>query len=182
MELLTPSLLLRRWRPEDREPFARLNADPRVMESFPACLTREESDREIERFGAHFELHGFGIWAVERRNAPGCLSCMGLRVTTLPAPFTPGVEILWKLAAEYWGQGLASEGAREVLRYGFGPLALGEIVAFTIAGNVRSRRVMEKIGLRHSPAEDFDHPNLPVAHPLRRHMLDRAKRDRWLQE
>ncbi len=182
MELLTPRLLLRRWLPEDSEPFARLNADPRVMEFFPACLTREESDREIERFEAHFELHGYGIWAVERRNGPGCVGCLGLQVTTLPAPFAPRVEILWKLAAEHWGQGLASEGAREVLRYGFGTLALDEIVAFTTAGNLRSRRVMEKIGLRHSPTEDFDHPNLPEGHPLRRHMLYRATRERWLQE
>jgi RimJ/RimL family protein N-acetyltransferase len=182
MQLRTPRLLLRRWRAEDREPLAHINADPRVMEFFPAPLSREESDRQIERFERHFDEHGFGMWAVERRDAPGCIGRMGLLVATFPALFTPCVEIGWMLAAEHWGLGLATEGAREVLRYGFGILALDEIFSFTAVANARSRRVMEKIGLRHDPADDFDHPNLPEGHPLRRHVLYRSRREEWLRD
>jgi RimJ/RimL family protein N-acetyltransferase len=181
MELVTHRLLLRRWRPEDREPFARLNADLRVMEFFPALMSREESDQQIERFERNFEEHGFGMWAVERHNAPGCIGCIGLLVVDFEAPFTPCVEIGWKLAAEYWGLGFATEGARESLRYGFTKLALGEIFSFTTVANARSRRVMEKIGLHHDPAGDFDYVKLPEGHPLRRHVLYRAKREQWLR-
>lgn len=180
-ELVTPRLLLRRWRPEDREPFARLNADPRVMEFFPAPLSREESDQKIERFERSFEERGFGFWVVERRDAPGCIGCLGLLVVDFPAPFTPCVEIGWQLAAEYWGLGFATEGAREALRYGFTTLTLDEIFSFTAAANARSRRVMEKIGLHHDPADDFDHVKLPEGHPLRRHVLYRGRREEWLR-
>jgi RimJ/RimL family protein N-acetyltransferase len=182
MELSTPRLLLRRWRPEDRESFARLNADPKVMEFYPARLSREESDALIDRIERHFEVHGFGLWAAERRDVPDSIGYIGLLVADFPAPFTPCVEIGWRLAAEHWGQGLATEGAREVLRYGFATLALEEIVSFTTVANARSRRVMEKIGLRHDPADDFDHPNLPEGHRLRRHVLYRAKREEWLRD
>jgi len=181
MELVTPRLLLRRWRPEDREPYARLSADPRVMEFFPAPLSREESDQKIERFERCFEEHGFGMWAVERRDAPGCIGCLGLLVVDFPAPFTPCVEIGWMLAAEHWGLGFATEGARESLRYGFTTLAIDEIFSFTAVANARSRRVMEKIDLHRDPADDFNHPKLAEGHPLRRHVLYRAKCEEWLR-
>lgn len=181
MELITPRLLLRRWRPEDREPYARLSADPRVMEFFPAPLSREESDEQIERFERHFDEHGFGMWAVERRDSPGCIGRIGLLMATFPAPFTPCVEIGWVLAAEHWGLGLAAEGAREVLRHGFTALAFDEIFSWTAVANARSRRVMETIGLRHDSAGDFEHPKLPEGHPLRRHVLYRARREEWLR-
>lgn len=181
MELATPRLLLRRWRQEDREPYARLTADPRVMEFFPAPLSREESDRQIERFERHFEERGYGMWAVERRGVAGCIGRIGLLTATFPAPFTPCVEIGWVLAAGHWGMGLASEGAREVLRVGFSALALDEIFSWTAVANARSRRVMEKVGLRHDPAGDFDHPKVPEGHRLRHHVLYRARRDEWLR-
>jgi RimJ/RimL family protein N-acetyltransferase len=180
MELTSSRLLLRRWHAEDREHFARLNADPRVMQFFPAPLSREESDRQIERFEQHFAQHGFGMWAVERRSDPGCIGCIGLLVVTFTAPFTPAVEIGWKLAASDWGRGLAAEGAREVLRYGFETLALQEVVSFTVPANKRSRSVMETLGFLHDPADDFDHPRLPAGHPLRRHVLYRLRRADWL--
>ena len=180
-ELVTPRLLLRRWRPEDREPYARLSADPRVMEFFPAPLSREESDAQIQRFESSFEEHGFGMFAVERREAPGCIGRLGLLPATFSAPFTPCVEIGWVLAAEHWGLGLAAEGAREVLRHGFTALALNEIFSWTAVVNFRSRRVMEKIGLRHDPAAAFDHPKVPEGHLLRRHVLYRARREEWLR-
>jgi RimJ/RimL family protein N-acetyltransferase len=181
MELSSSRLLLRRWRAEDREPFARLNADPRVMEFFPAPLSREESDRKIDLFEQQFEQHGFGMWAVERRGHPGCIGCIGLLLVTFPAPFTPAVEVGWQLAASEWGRGLATEGAREALRYGFETLALQELVSFTVPANRRSRAVMEKLGFRHDPADDFDHPRLPPDHPFRRHVLYRLLRADWLR-
>jgi RimJ/RimL family protein N-acetyltransferase len=180
MELITERLLLRRWRSEDREPFARLNADPRVMEFFPALMSREESDGQIERFERNFREHGFGMWAVERRDTPGCIGCLGLLVVDFPTPFTPCVEIGWKLAAEHWGQGLATEAALESLRYGFTTFALDEIFSFTPVANTRSRHVMERIGLHHDPANDFDYSRLPEGHPLRRHVLYRAERSEWM--
>ena len=171
--LETPRLILRRWRDSDREPFARLNADPRVMEHFPALLTREESDAGVDRVQAHFDRHGFGLFAAELREDGSFLGFIGLAVPDFAAPFTPCVEIGWRLSADYWGRGLATEGAREALRHGFEDLRLPEIVSFTVPGNVRSRRVMEKLGMTHDPADDFDHPSLPEGHPFRRHVLYR---------
>lgn len=176
MELLTPRLLLRCWRAEDREPFARLNADPRVMEYLPAVLTRKDSDRLLDAIEAHFERHGFGLWAAELRETGTCIGYVGLSLATFVAHFTPAVEIGWRLAAEHWGRGLASEGAREVLRFGFAALLVEEIVSFTAEANLRSRRVMEKLGMRRNPADDFNHPKLPDGHRLRQHVLYRLGR------
>ncbi|HEV2387601.1 MAG TPA: GNAT family N-acetyltransferase [Candidatus Acidoferrales bacterium] len=177
MELATPRLLLRRWRAGDREPFARLNADPRVMEYFPGILTRQESDRLVDAIELHFERHGFGLWAAELRETETCIGFVGLSLASFEAHFTPAVEIGWRLAAEYWGRGLATEGAREALRFGFIGLGLEQIVSFAAAGNTRSRRVMERLGMQRNPADDFDHPNLPEGHRLRRHVLYRLGRE-----
>jgi RimJ/RimL family protein N-acetyltransferase len=174
-ELATTRLLLRRWREADREPFARINADPRVMEYFPAALTREESDTLVDRIDAHFTEHGFGMWAAELRDTGEFIGFIGLNVPRFEAHFTPCVEIGWRLAAEHWGRGLATEGARAVLDQAFHPLRLPEIVAFTTTANLRSRRVMEKLGMAHDPADDFDHPCLAEGHPLRRHVLYRLR-------
>jgi RimJ/RimL family protein N-acetyltransferase len=167
----TPRLILRPWRDSDREPFARLNADPRVMEYFPALLSRQESDAGVDWILQHFADHGFGLLAAELRETGEFIGYIGLAVPTFHAHFTPCVEIGWRLAAEYWGRGLATEGAREVLRHSQVP-----IVSFTSVQNSRSRRVMEKLGMTHDPAEDFDHPRLPEGHPLRRHVLYRLQR------
>jgi RimJ/RimL family protein N-acetyltransferase len=174
--LQTPRLILRRWRPSDREPFRRLNADPRVMEFFPALLSAEESDFLLDRIENHFELYGFGLWATELRENSEFVGFIGLAVPTFKAAFTPCVEIGWRLAANHWGCGLATEGAREVVRYAFSDLGLNSIVSFTTTMNVRSRRVMEKIGMARDPAEDFHHPRLPPDHPLCRHVLYRLSR------
>ena len=167
----TARLILRGWRPEDREPFAVLNADPTVMEYMPARLSRAESDALAQRIEAHFGNHGFGLWAVEIPGATPFAGFIGLSVPSFQAHFTPCVEIGWRLARDQWGKGYATEGAQAVLRFGFEELKLEEIVSFTTAGNLRSRRVMERIGMSYSPADDFDHPGLPEAHPLRRHVL-----------
>ena len=174
----TERLLLRGWRDEDREPFVRMNADPRVMEFFPSTLTPEETDAGMERLRAHWERHGFGWWAAELKETGAFLGFIGLAVPGFEAHFTPCVEIGWRLAAEYWGRGLATEGARASLRYGFDVLGLREIVSFTTVGNVRSRRVMEKLGMTHDPADDFDHPRIAEGHPQRRHVLYRIGTNR----
>lgn len=175
-ELRTERLLLRRWRPEDREPFAALNADPRVVEFLPGPLSRSESDERAARFEAHFQEHGYGLWAVEVVGVAPFAGFVGLSVPRFETPFMPCVEIGWRLAAEHWGRGYATEGARAALAFGFEWLSLTEIVSFTVPDNIRSRRVMEKIGMAHHPAEDFDHPLLPEGHRLRRHVLYRLAR------
>jgi RimJ/RimL family protein N-acetyltransferase len=172
-------LILRRWRQSDRDPFARINADPRVMEFFPALLSHKESDSMVDRIEAHFDAHGFGLWAAELRQDGTFVGFVGLNIPSFPAPFTPCLEIGWRLAAEYWGRGLATEAAHAVLERGFRGLGVDEIVAFTVPGNARSRRVMDKLGMSHTPADDFDHPRLPEGHPLRRHVLYRLRRSNW---
>lgn len=172
----TDRLCLRRWRPSDRAPFAALNADPRVMEYFPATMAREASDALVTRIEDHFAQHGFGLWAVDIPNVVPFAGFIGLAIPRFTAHFTPCVEIGWRLAAEHWGHGYATEGARAVLTFGFETLGLREIVSFTVPANRRSRRVMERIGMSHNPVDDFDHPALPDGHPLQRHVLYRCAR------
>lgn len=175
-EIRTPRLILRRWRPEDLEPFAALNADPVVMEHFPSTLSREESDAFARRIEDHFDRYGFGLWALEIPGVAPFAGFVGLSVPGFEAHFTPCVEIGWRLAAGSWGKGYATEAARAVLAFGFERLSLAEIVSFTAPANERSRRVMERIGMTRNPADDFDHPRLPEGHPLRRHVLYRVAR------
>jgi len=171
--LTTDRLLLRRWRDSDRIPFQKINADPRVMEFFPAPLTPEETDKGIARIEQHFDRYSFGLYAAELIEAETFIGFIGLNVPTFEAPFMPAVEIGWRLAYDCWGQGLATEGARAVVHRAFERLGLASLVSFTTTANLRSRRVMEKIGMVHDPTGDFDHPRLPEDHPLRRHVLYR---------
>jgi RimJ/RimL family protein N-acetyltransferase len=183
--LETERLLLRRWRDDDRAPFARLNADPRVMEYFPATLTREESDALITRIEAHWHTHGFGLYAADLKvgardgrstEESQFVGFIGLLRPTFEIDFTPNVEIGWRLDASAWGRGLATEGARTVADYAIGPLGLDEIIAVTAVANTRSRRVMEKIGMSYDPRDDFNHPRIPDGHALSRHVLYRLRR------
>ena len=169
-------LLLRRWRLADRIPFAAMNADPRVMEFFAGTLVASESDALADRIQKHFDDRGFGLWAVEVKNGAPFIGFIGLMVPRFTAHFTPCVEIGWRLDANHWGQGYATEGARAALDFAFINMGLDEVVSMTTVSNVRSRRVMEKLGMTHSPAEDFDHPLLPDGHPLGRHVLYRLQR------
>ncbi len=179
--LETERLILRQWRDSDRQPFRELNADPRVMEFMPTLLAPEASDEMMDRIRQSFQVHGFGLFAAELRTDQSFLGFIGLFVPGFDAPFMPAVEIGWRLAARYWGCGLASEGAREVIRFAFESVGLDSVVSFTAPGNIRSRRVMEKLGMTHDPADDFDHPRLPVGHALRRHVLYRLHRREWSQ-
>ena len=178
-ELDTGRLLLRRWRDDDREPFARLNADPVVMEHFPARLTRPESDALVDRIEAHFAARGFGLWAVEVPGVVSFAGFVGLSVPSFAAHFTPCVEVGWRLAPDTWGRGYATEAAAAALDAGFGRFGLDQIVSFTVPANRRSRAVMERLGLRRSPSDDFDHPSLPDGHALKRHVLYRIDAATW---
>jgi RimJ/RimL family protein N-acetyltransferase len=171
----TERLLLRRWEEGDREPFAQLNADARVMQFLPQRLSATESDRTVDRIQEHFRKHGFGLFAAELRRERRFVGYVGLHVPGFHARFTPCVEIGWRLAADDWGRGLATEGAKAVAHYAFDALGLDTLVSFTVPANVRSIRVMEKIGMSRDAAEDFDHPNLPEGHALRRHVLYRLR-------
>jgi RimJ/RimL family protein N-acetyltransferase len=172
----TERLLLREWQKSDREPFARISADPRVMEFMPSRLSPAESDLLVDRIENHFRERGFGLYALELRHERAFVGYVGLSVPAFQAHFTPCVEIGWRLSADYWGRGLATEAAGSIVRLAFESLALNALIAFTVPANVRSRRVMEKIGMTHDLSDDFEHPNLPEGHPLRRHVLYRLRR------
>lgn len=178
IEFSTERLRLRQWRAADREPFAALNADPTVMEFFPARLSRVESDSMANRCEGLITERGWGFWAVETRTTREFIGLVGLHTTAPELPFSPGIEISWRLAAQHWGKGYATEAARAVLRVGFAQLRFPDIVAFTAVGNIRSRAVMERIGMR-DIKDTFEHPNIPVGSALRTHCWYRVTREQW---
>jgi RimJ/RimL family protein N-acetyltransferase len=177
--LTTPRLELRQWRTSDLGPFAALNADPATMEFMGGCLTRGASDAFATWAQTELARRGWGVWAVELQASGEFIGCVGLSVPSFRAAFTPCTEILWRLARASWGRGYATEAARECLRFAFATLALPEVVSFTATGNRRSRAVMERLGMRHDPGGDFDHPRLPAGHALLRHVLYRLQRADW---
>lgn len=182
--ITTERLILRRWREEDLVPFAKMNADPRVMECFAATLSKEQSDQMVEKIQTKMQEKGWGLWAVSVPDVADFIGLIGLHIvdkTILDAPFTPATEIAWRLAYDYWGKGYATEGAKACLQFAFEALNLEEIVSFTTVGNKRSRAVMEKIGMHHDFKDDFDHPKLAEGHPLRKHVLYRLKASEWSQ-
>ncbi|MEU6997504.1 GNAT family N-acetyltransferase [Nonomuraea sp. NPDC046570] len=177
MTIETERLIMRRWREADREPFAALNADPKVMEYFPGLLTRERSDHLVDRIEQSFDELGYGLWALEVRESGEFIGFTGLALQTFEAPFTPAVEVGWRLTRHAWGHGYATESARAAVAYGFDRLGLAEIVSMTAAVNLRSRAVMERLGMTHDPADDFEHPSVVSPDsPLRPHVLYRLRR------
>jgi RimJ/RimL family protein N-acetyltransferase len=177
--LTTERLVLRPWREGDREPFAVMNADPEVMEHFPHPLSAEQSDALVDSIESGFEERGFGLWALELAETGRFIGFTGLSVPRFEAHFTPAVEIGWRLTRSSWGHGYAAEAAGRALTFAFDDLALAEVVSFTSHTNVRSQRVMRRLGMTRDPADDFDHPALEVGHPLRRHGLWRMAAERW---
>jgi RimJ/RimL family protein N-acetyltransferase len=177
--LSTPRLSLRQWRASDREPFARLNADPAVMEFLAGCLDRTESDRLAQTAEAEIALQGWGFWAAELRASGTFIGFVGLRAPSFEAPFTPCIEIGWRLERASWGKGFATEAGLVCLRFAFETLELPEVVSFTVPQNRRSRAVMERLGMLRDADGDFDHPRLPDGNPLRRHVLYRLRQDAW---
>ena len=176
--LTTDRLILRPWRESDLEPFAALNADPHVMRFFPNRLDQAASDTMARRLAARIDEQGWGLWAAEVKDVAPFIGFIGLQPIPFDAHFTPALEVGWRLDQAYWGRGYAPEGAGAALGYAFDTLGLDEIVSMTIPANLPSQRVMQKLGLRHDPADDFDHPKLPDWEH-RRHVLYRIKRADW---
>jgi RimJ/RimL family protein N-acetyltransferase len=171
--ITTTRLILREWKDSDLEPYAELNADPKVRQYFPTLLTREESDAEVSRFQQRYEREGFCLYAAELRVTQTFIGFIGIQTMHFAVPNLPqpAVEIGWRLARAHWNQGLATEGAQAVLNYAFTAVGLEQIVAITSAINDPSRRVMQKLGMTHVPELDFDHPLIPAGNPLRPHVL-----------
>lgn len=173
MEIRTARLLMRRWRDDDRAPFAAMNADPVVMEHFPAPLTRADSDAFVDRIEAAFDEHGYGLWAVEDED--GFLGFTGLAWQRFESPVTPALEVGWRLARRAWGRGYASEAGTAALAHGL--TEVESVISLTSVTNERSQRVMQRIGMRLD--RDFDHPSIEEGHRLRRHVAYRADRQTW---
>ncbi len=169
--LTTDRLRLREWREGDRDAWAAMNADPEVMEFFPATLDRAEADAAFDRLGGRLADRGWGLWAVEHAGA--FLGFTGLNPIGFEASFAPAVEIGWRLARPAWGRGFATEAARAALGFAWRELGLDGVVSLTAVGNSRSRAVMERLGMTRDPADDFDHPSVPPGSPVRRHVLYR---------
>ena len=178
IEFETERLRLRQWIESDREPFASLNADPRVMEFFPSILDSAASDAMIDRMQTKIAERGWGFWAVESKQDNQFIGFVGLHIPTAELPFSPCVEVGWRLAFEYWGKGYATEAAQAALKVGFNRLELPEIVSFTAINNHRSSAVMERLGMSRD-VETFEHSALPPGHTLREHCLYRLSREKW---
>jgi RimJ/RimL family protein N-acetyltransferase len=173
----TPRLKLRTWDEEDLLPFANLNADRMVMEYFPSTLRFEETQASFHRICAGFQKNGFGLWAAEEKASGQFMGFIGLSIPSFSASFTPCVEIGWRLARPFWDRGFATEGALEALKLGFERHGLAEIVSFTAKTNLRSARVMQKIGM--SFAGEFEHPKVEASSSLCRHVLYKMTKQSW---
>ena len=172
----TKRLILRQWREEDYEPFARLNADPKVMEYFPSVLTKNESDTLASTLKALISKRGWGFWVIEEKETGLFVGALGLHKPTENLPFLPCVEIGWRLAHEHWGKRYATEAGEEVLRYAFEVLEIEEVVSFTAVVNKRSSALMERLGMQNT-YENFEHSALPKGHRLREHVLYKITKD-----
>ena len=181
VEITTDRLLLRQWCPGDRDPFAAINADPEVMQFFPSTLDREASDSAVDRWQAQIAERGWGMWAAELTSTGELIGFVGLQMTPDYLPIRPGVEIGWRLARAHWGRGLASEAASAALRFGFEQIGLAEIVSVAPKINLRSRAVMERLGMQHIEPT-FPHPKLPAGSPLRECCLYRLTQEEWLAQ
>lgn len=177
-ELNTPRLRLRQWKDIDYPVFARLNVDPDVMAYFPSVLDEDASNKLADRCRQLIEKNGWGLWAVELKGKNEFIGFVGLHEPIVELPFSPCVEVGWRLAKAYWGRGFATEAAKEVLNFGFMNLSLEEIVSFTTTSNKRSQAVMKRLGMDYNGA--FDHPSLPKDSPLLKHYLYTLTKVKWL--
>ncbi|MCS6318349.1 MAG: GNAT family N-acetyltransferase [Nitrospira sp.] len=171
--LITPRLLLRQWQQSDLEPFAAMNSDADVMRYFPAPWSREQSDAFAQRVMRLIDERGWGFWAVEERASGRFVGFVVLHVPSDQLPFSPFVEVGWRLAKSHWGLGYATEAVQSAIAFGFQQLHLVELVAFTAITNLKSRAVMERLGMRLD--SEFDHPQVAVESELRRHVLYRLR-------
>jgi 3-dehydroquinate dehydratase/shikimate dehydrogenase len=176
----TERLILRNWLDRDLPFFVKINQDPRVMEYFPALQNEEQSKNIIERCKQLYREKGYCLFACELKATGEFIGFVGLLDVNFEAYFIPAMEIGWRLAYEHWGKGYATEAAKSVLDYAFNTWSLQELVSFTTINNWRSRKVMEKIGMKQDPEGEFEHPLLAEGHPLRRHALYRITKDQYL--
>ncbi|WP_339049636.1 GNAT family N-acetyltransferase [Rickettsiella endosymbiont of Xylota segnis] len=174
--LKTKRLILRTWKEQDLDSMSAINQDPLVCEFLPKIGDRVATKNLIQLFNNHYEKYGFTAYAMELRSNGKFIGFVGLLIPSIEAHFTPAVEIAWRLGFQHWGKGYATEAAKAVIDFAFTTLKLEEVVSFTAENNIRSRRVMEKIGMHHNPQDDFDHPKLPKNSPLSRHVLYRLNR------
>jgi RimJ/RimL family protein N-acetyltransferase len=178
IEFETERLSVRQWRDSDREPFAALCSDPKVMEFMGTLHDRATSDGRIDKWSARIQEVGWGVWAVELKQGGEFIGFTGLQVPAEGHPFLPCVELGWRLAAAHWGRGYATEAANGVLRVAFDALALPELIATTAVGNRRSSEVMKRLGMR-GPELTFQLPRVPEDNLLGRHVLFRLSREQW---
>lgn len=178
--LETDRLILRTWDDDDLRQMLAINQDPKVMEYFPSLQDLEMTKKFIEKVNAHFENHGYSFYATVRKDTNEFIGFIGLLIADFESHFTPATEIGWRLSSNHWGKGFATEGAKAVLDYAFRELKISEIVSFTVPQNKASRRVMEKIGLRRSPQNDFNHPKLAKDSTLCKHVLYRLLKDEYI--
>lgn len=169
--LETKRLILRSWEERDRSEFSRMNFHPEVMEFFPSLWSKEESDAVFDKVQKLIDDRGWGLWAIEEKSSGKYMGFTGLSIPSFDAPFMPAVEIGWRLLPEFWNKGYATEAALRSLQFGFDVLRLEEIVSFTAVGNVKSQRIMEKIGMRRCMEKDFLHPKVPDGHILKAHVV-----------
>ena len=179
--LETDRLILRTWNDDDLQPMLAINQDPKVMEYFPSLQDVDMTKNFIDKVNAHFKNHGYSLYAAVRKDTNEFIGFIGLLIAEFESHFTPATEIGWRLSSSHWGQGFATEGAKAVLGYAFRELKIPEIVSFTAAGNAKSIRVMQKIGLQHNEVDDFDHPKLDDTSPLKRHVLYRLTKENYLR-
>jgi len=176
----TERLLLRQWTEDDFVHFAEMCNDKDVMEFFPKLQTQSESYEMAKRIQALIEDRGWGLWAVEIPNQHKFIGFVGLNIPKDNMPFSPCVEIGWRLSKHYWGKGYAIEAATKSLEYAFNKLNLTEVVSFTTLANVRSMAVMQKIGMRNS-GQNFMHPGIEASNPQREHVLYKISKSEWQQ-
>lgn len=174
----TPRLILRPWRERDRDAFAAMNADPRVMHYFVKTLSQEESDAFFELVSSLIVQRGWGFWAVEVKGEPSLAGMVGLHQQTADFTYPSCIEIGWRFVPSQWGKGYAAEAARAALMVGFTCLEMEEIVAFTTVSHIQSQKVMRFIGMKNK-GDIFQHPRVPEGHPWRTHVLYRLSRQEW---
>jgi RimJ/RimL family protein N-acetyltransferase len=150
----TARLTLRNWRPADRDDFAHLNADPEVMEDLGGPLDRARSDAKFDRYVAAFAECGFSRWALEDSTGE-FVGYTGVMPSAANHPLGRHAEIGWRIARRAWGNGYAPEAARAALTDVFTRTTLTAILSYTSPENVRSRAVMERLGLRRAADQDF---------------------------
>jgi RimJ/RimL family protein N-acetyltransferase len=180
--LSTERLLLRSWNEVDINSYYKINQDPKVIEFLPSSLSIAQVKNFIDYANRQQEEKNYTLWAVEHKEDSKLIGFIGLNYTDFAAYFTPAVEIGWRLSSKYWNKGYATEGAEVSLKFAFDKLNLKEIISFTAMNNLRSRRVMEKIGLNYVVNGDFNIPSLPVEHKLSKHVLYKLSKKEYLEK